>query len=128
MDNAALTIASSIVSQNGAADVVLSGSATITGSHNLIGTSASTMPTGTLSGCPMLKVLDHNGGLTMTMSPRPHSPALGTGSNPLGLTFDQRGSGFMRAMGSGPDIGAIEGVDDRIFDDAFQLGAPPVCT
>jgi hypothetical protein len=128
MDNAALTIASSIVSQNGSADVVLSGSATITGSHNLIGTSASTMPAGTLSGCPMLKSLDDNGGLTLTVSLRPHSPAIGTGSNPSGLPFDQRGSGFTRAMGSGPDIGAIEAVDDRIFNDEFQVGAPPVCT
>jgi hypothetical protein len=128
MDNASLTIASSIVSQNGAADVVLSGSATVTGSHNLIGTSASPMPPGTLSGCPMLKVLDDNGGLTLTLAVRPTSPAIGTGSNPSGLQFDQRGSGFMRAMGSGPDIGAIEAVDDRIFVDAFQLGAPPVCT
>jgi len=128
MDNASLTIASSIVSQNGAADVVLSGSATVTGSHNLIGTSASPMPPGTLSGCPMLKVLDDNGGLTLTLALRPTSPAIGTGSNPSGLQFDQRGSGFMRAMGSGPDIGAIEAVDDRIFVDAFQLGAPPVCT
>jgi len=128
MDNAALTIASSIVSQNGDDDVLLFGSATITGNHNIIGMSASPMPPGTLSGCPMLKRLSDNGGLTLTVSLRPGSPAIGAGSNPLGLPFDQRGSGFTRATGNGPDIGAIEAVEDRIFDDAFQLGAPPPCT
>ena len=128
MDNAALTIASSIVSQNGPADIVLTGSATITGDHNLIGKSQSPMPPGTLSGCPMLKILDNNGGLTQTVALRAGSPAIDAGSNPLGLQNDQRGSGFMRGTGNAPDIGAIENIGDRIFDDEFQTGAPPVCS
>jgi parallel beta-helix repeat protein/predicted outer membrane repeat protein len=36
------------------------------------------------------------------------SPALDSGSSEDGLEFDQRGAGFVRIFGSGPDIGAFE--------------------
>ncbi len=38
----------------------------------------------------------------------PGSPAINTGSNPLGLVTDQRGAGFPRTVGAGTDMGAYE--------------------
>ncbi len=52
--------------------------------------------------------LQDNGGPTLTVAPRPGSPLLDAGSNPAGLTTDQRG--FPRAVGTATDIGAVEGV------------------
>jgi hypothetical protein len=43
------------------------------------------------------------------------SPAIDTGSNPLALPFDQRGTGFVRTAGAQTDIGAFE----------VQSGGPP---
>jgi hypothetical protein len=55
---------------------------------------------------PLLDVLDFNGGPTRTHALLPGSPAIDTGSNPLGLTTDQRGHGFPREAGTGAEIGA----------------------
>jgi hypothetical protein len=38
----------------------------------------------------------------------PGSPAINAGSNPLGLTTDQRGGGFPRVLGGAADMGAYE--------------------
>ena len=57
---------------------------------------------------PLLGTLSSAGGLTQTMRPRVGSPAIDAGSNPGGLTTDQRGTGFARLVGSSVDIGAFE--------------------
>lgn len=57
------------------------------------------------SGDPYLRVLEDNGGPTLTMRPRPGSPVIDTGG-PTVLTTDQRG--LPRPFGSDPDIGAVE--------------------
>jgi CSLREA domain-containing protein len=57
---------------------------------------------------PGLAPLGSYGGLTPTMPLFGGSPALDAGSNPGGLTTDQRGTGYPRSYGAGTDIGAFE--------------------
>jgi hypothetical protein len=57
---------------------------------------------------PRLAPLADNGGPTWTHALRAGSPAIDAGTNPAGLTFDQRGSGFARVSGKAADIGAVE--------------------
>jgi len=52
----------------------------------------------------MLPLAD-NGRPTLTMALAPTSPAIDAGANPLDRTTGQRGTGFARVSGSGPDIG-----------------------
>jgi hypothetical protein len=70
--------------------------ATISGSNNL--------PAGT---DPGLGSLANNGGPTNTIALAPGSPAVNAGSNPAGLTTEQRVI-YPRVVGSAPDIGAYE--------------------
>src|SRR5262249_49949115 len=65
-----------------------------------------TMAVGALD--PMFGTLDYNGGSTRTLPLLAGSPALNVGSNPNALSYDQRGVGFPRVSGTGPDIGAFE--------------------
>ncbi|MGK7903556.1 MAG: LamG-like jellyroll fold domain-containing protein [Hormoscilla sp.] len=51
--------------------------------------------------------LQDNGGSTETIALQSDSPAIDTGSNPNGLTSDQRGDN-LREFGAGVDIGAFE--------------------
>jgi hypothetical protein len=80
----------------------------VSGSHNLIGTSAVPVPDDTISADPRLAPLAYNGGSTLSHRPLGDSPAIGRGNNPLELGFDQRGAGFPRVRMGQPDIGAIE--------------------
>jgi hypothetical protein len=51
------------------------------------------------------------------------SRALAAGSNPDSLPFDQRGDGYPRVLGAGPDIGAFEApgaLPDPIFSNGFD--------
>ena len=57
---------------------------------------------------PRLGALQDNGGPTQTMAPDADSPAINAGSNSLGLTEDQRGTGFARELEGTADIGAVE--------------------
>jgi parallel beta-helix repeat protein len=52
--------------------------------------------------------LANNGGTMQTCAPAIDSPLINAGSNPAGLTFDQRGKGFPRLVTGAADIGAIE--------------------
>jgi hypothetical protein len=56
---------------------------------------------------PLLMPLDNNGGPTRTLALQPNSPAIDAGSNPDGLTTDQRGYG-PRDFNGATDIGAYE--------------------
>jgi len=71
-----------------------------------------------------LAALADNGGPTKTHALGPNSPLINTGSNPIGLTSDQRGPGFVRVFGAGPDIGAFESTTfvTRIVTNVFDTG------
>jgi hypothetical protein len=66
----------------------------LTGSGNVLGAD------------PLLAPLAFNGGPSRTHALLPTSPAIDAGSNPLGLTEDQRG--FPRVVNGTPDMGAYE--------------------
>src|SRR5439155_4667454 len=72
--------------------------ATITGNNT-------NLPAGT---DPRLGPLGNYGGPTQTLPVLGGSWVLNAGSNPAGLTTDQRGIGFPRVLGSAADIGAFE--------------------
>ncbi len=57
---------------------------------------------------PLLGPPAFNGGPTRTQALLAGSPAINAGSNPSGLTTDQRGAGFPRTTGLATDIGAYE--------------------
>lgn len=80
----------------------------LTGRNNLIGRSNGTLPADTIRSNPRLSTLANNGGPTPTMRLASDSPAIDRGTNPLGLSNDQRGAGFPRTKGAGTDIGAYE--------------------
>lgn len=113
-------IVSSIVAENtnqtGSYDIR---AITVVGNNNIVASASSSLPGGTIKTDPMLQSLADNGGPTQTMALAPTSPAINAGDNPLGLTTDQRGAGFLRVSGSAPDIGAFESADE-IFSDGFQ--------
>lgn len=69
---------------------------------------------------PLLNTLQNNGGATETHTLKPLSPAINTGTNSLGLAFDQRGTPFVRTFGNGPDIGTVEtvgSISGRVFQE-----------
>ena len=61
-----------------------------------------------LTGNPIISALGNFGGPTQTIALLNGSPAINKGSNPDGLKYDQRGSGFARVVGPAADIGAYE--------------------
>ncbi|NEO69735.1 choice-of-anchor Q domain-containing protein [Moorena sp. SIO3H5] len=111
--SATTTVTSSIIAEgvNGNRDIF---GPFISGGNNLVqaandGTGFTNGVMGDLVGIdPLLGGLGDNGGPTDTVVLRPGSPAIDAGSNPNGLTTDQRGAGFARVVGGTPDIGAFE--------------------
>ena len=115
---------------------------TVTGDSSLVQVPGDgvTLPSGTIVGQdPLLGPLANNGGPTAgapgdagtavikTMRPQDGSPVVDQGSNPDSLEFDQRGPGFPRALGSAPDIGAVEaGGGGRAAAPVPMLGAWPL--
>ncbi|MFL5330333.1 MAG: choice-of-anchor Q domain-containing protein [Gemmataceae bacterium] len=86
------------------------GLATPGSSNNIIGTPSAPESPGFITGIP-----DYHGGPTKTISLTSTSKAIDAGSNPLGLSYDQRGVGYPRTYtltgsppGDGTDIGAYE--------------------
>jgi hypothetical protein len=57
---------------------------------------------------PLLGPLADNGGLTLTISLLPNSPAIDAGDNTNAPQWDQRGPGFPRIVNGTIDIGAFE--------------------
>lgn len=105
-------------------DVECQGTCTISGSDNLIQKVGlnTTVPPDTITGQnPQLTPLGNNGGQLagapghgLTLPVPTHllfigSPAIDTGANPEGFSYEQRGDGFPRIVGSAADIGATEG-------------------
>lgn len=98
------------------------GQATITGANNLIGYSTVPVPNDTiLLRSAMLGPLASNGGTTRTHMILSGSPAIDAGNNAANVSFDQRGSGYPRVIGSSADIGAYElDTNDVIFVNGFD--------
>jgi hypothetical protein len=104
-----LTIESSILADNGAADLSASHSKLVR--HSLVEKPAGLVGNGNLVGLdPALGPLTLGGGPTRTLTPQPGSPAIDAGSNPLALAVDQRGA--PRILGQRIDIGAVEAVPE----------------
>jgi hypothetical protein len=96
--------------------------ASLTGANNLIFVSAlATPPDTVVLTDPLLGSLSSNGGPTSTHALSPLSPAINTGNNSASVSWDQRGSGYPRVIGAGPDIGAFElDLSDVIFANGFD--------
>ena len=100
--SASITINSSIVTDP------IANSATLTGNHNLFGTTGATTggANDIITATPMLGPLVDNGGPTKTHALLFGSPAIDAGSS--SQTYDQRGGPYSRNDGGGVDIGAYE--------------------
>jgi len=127
--NASLGLESTIIADNLGAGVEfdLSGSSVVvSGADNLIRSTALTVPNSITGSCPHLGPLTANGGPTLTHPLLGGSPAVEAGNNNASLGTDQRGAGFIRTVGSAPDIGAYEratgAIDDRIFKSGIEVG------
>jgi hypothetical protein len=102
-----LTLANSLIGTNQGTTLAPTG-LTPDANGNLIGSTASPID-------PLLGPLQDNGGRTPTRALLPGSPAIGSGSNTLDLSTDQRGGDFARQAGSVVDMGAFQ----------VQLQPPP---
>jgi hypothetical protein len=91
----------------------------VSGSHNLVTSSARPMPVDTIFDDPRLLPLADNGGPTQTHELRSGSPAIDLGEDG-GFDTDQRGPGFPRVLGAAADIGAYEADPDRVFHSGFD--------
>jgi hypothetical protein len=99
---------------------------TVSGASNLVPNAGgpAQMPADTITSDPVLLALADNGGATPTHALGIDSPALDSGNNAIGLVFDQRGEGYAREAGEGPDIGAYERQaepTDLIFANGFEM-------
>jgi predicted outer membrane repeat protein/parallel beta-helix repeat protein len=118
-----LNLASTIIANNtdssGANEIFDLGNSTVNATNSLIqvatGFTFGTNTANVIGQNPLLGPLANNGGPTQTHALLAGSPAIDTGSNPLALPFDQRGTGFVRTAGAQTDIGAFE----------VQSGGPP---
>lgn len=124
-----LDLRSSIIAGNSRGNHVandLGGESALSGSHNLIGASFATQPLPVdtvINTDPRLWPLAYNGGRTRTHALRADSQAINLGINPHAVSTDQRGTGFPRAIGVQPDIGAFEfnpAQADWIFVNGFE--------
>jgi hypothetical protein len=100
----------------------LDGSATVTGTNNLVKISGIALPPDTITTDPQLGPLAANGGETRTHALPATSVAIDTGNNAASAFADQRGPEFARSVGAFPDIGAYELDTGVIFDDGFDAG------
>ncbi|HEX6832834.1 MAG TPA: choice-of-anchor Q domain-containing protein, partial [Rudaea sp.] len=110
----ALTLQSTIVANNHGtvgADLAAASALLVDGANNLVREvdANTTLPPATLRSDPLLLPLAQNGGPTPTHALTIGSPAVDTGNNVNSQATDQRGAGFPRVVGFGPDIGAFEG-------------------
>jgi len=91
------------------------------GSNNLIMTFTEE-PLGTLNADPHLAPLALHGGALPVHALSLNSIAVDSGNDAAGLSFDQRGVGFARVVGTAADIGAYErqSGDDELFYGGFD--------
>ncbi len=98
-----VTASNSLIGDNTGSGFVGAPVGTPDANGNLIGD-----PTGAGILDPDLGPLANHGGPTFTQALLTASPALDMGSNPAGLTSDQRGAPFVRSAAAAVDIGAYE--------------------
>lgn len=104
-----LSIVNSIVANNrfGAATTNCTGTIT-NGGNNLSDDASCNFGSGNNTD-PLLDALADNGGYTMTMALQTGSPAINAGNDAsCTSSYDQRGSGYSRIVGTNCDIGAYE--------------------
>lgn len=107
-------------------DIYCEETVTITGANNLVtATRHAILPPDTIEADPLIVdfVPADHGGPTETLAIDPSSPAIDMGNNVARLDYDQRGEGFARISGAGPDIGAFEvqvAIPDAIFANGFD--------
>jgi len=107
-------------------DIYCEESVTIIGANNLVTAARHVvLPADTIDADPLFLdfVPGDHGGPTETLAIDPASPAIDNGNNVARLDYDQRGEGFARSSGAGPDIGAFEvqvAAPDAIFADGFD--------
>ncbi len=112
----ATSLESCIVAKNFASVVDNNVGGRLAANYSLFGDIPYAIVSGTgnlINADPKLVVLGDNGGPTLTLALAANSPAIDKGSNSVGLTTDQRGTGFPRIVGVAPDIGALEGMSTR---------------
>ncbi|MBX7106483.1 MAG: hypothetical protein K1X57_20580, partial [Gemmataceae bacterium] len=80
---------------------------TLTGTSSPVNDLGGNLPIGAAL---KLGSLATSGSANPTLLPAWDSPVVNAGSNPAGLTTDQRGGSFSRAFSGGVDIGAVEAV------------------
>jgi len=110
-------------SNNGFPDDVIGGTGgTFTGANNLIYEPWSPVPPDTIENMhPLLSPLANNGGPTQTHALSFDSPAIDMGNDNAAVSYDQRGPGYPRTIGTNVDIGAFEvDITDRIFANGFD--------
>lgn len=129
---ATITLISSIVFGNNAGTTAdnLFSAGTVNATLCIIGTSTGvttfngdTFTDANIGVNPGLGGLASNGGPTQTRSISLGSIAVDAGTNPLGLTTDQRGAGYFRVRGSAIDIGAFEVPQDFTVTAISNSGA-----
>ena len=102
------------------ADLDTTSATAVFGSGNIIGAHDGEVPEDTRTANPLLGPLTDNGGRSHTHALRAGSPAINGGNNYSDFVNDQRGPGFARVIGPGPDIGAFEFDPDVIFRSGFD--------
>jgi hypothetical protein len=120
----AISASSTIMADNVPIDVDSGSPTTITGDHDLIKLAGAnvTVPALTISLDPDLGPLAWNGGYTQTHALGASSVAVGAGSKPDSLEYDQRGPPYARSTGGHVDIGAYQQDNDHIFGNPFEFG------
>ena len=126
---ATLTAYSSLISNNtafgeGGYDIAGQTGAVIAGTNNLSALSTLALPADTIRSLALLGPVVDNGGFTPTQALLPGSPGIDGGRQPPAapLDFDQRGPGFGRWYGTGPDIGAFENQAQQFLTSGFDFG------
>jgi hypothetical protein len=107
---------------NSPSDLVIGAGASITsGSHSDLVVKGNVVPGDALRDDPHLAPLAFRGGPTRTHALGANSPAIDAGA-PVAAVVDQRGSGYVRSVGAGVDIGAYErqANDDELFGSNFD--------
>ncbi|MBX7106558.1 MAG: right-handed parallel beta-helix repeat-containing protein, partial [Gemmataceae bacterium] len=137
--NGSVTLNSSVVARNLLSlvpdDIHSGGFLSVEGDHNFIGAGTSTtltypgpnnkVGTRTAPLDPKLSSFMMSvGGVAPVYVPLAGSPLVNAGNNFAGLSTDLRGAGFPRIVGSGPDIGAIEGA--HVAPHVTAVNLPPL--
>ncbi len=128
-----VTLKNSIVANSPSGGDCFNSSGTINAEFSLIEDGSCGVTSGingNRTGDPNLGPLQNNGGPTQTHALLAGSPAINAGSDlliPVGITTDQRGTGFARIFGAAVDMGAFEVQSPPDADGDGVFDADDVC-